>query len=56
MVFNISISIQELLLIANFLVFLAVALEGKIKSRLGAFIVLSGLFIGIVDLIFVFVY
>ena len=43
----------ELLLIANFLIFMALAMEAKIRSRIGFFIVLSGIIIGIIDLIFV---
>lgn len=44
--------LTEILLIANFLLFVAIVLEAKIRSKLGYFIVLSGLVIGIVDLIF----
>ncbi|MBU5689980.1 MAG: hypothetical protein QXM68_02180 [Candidatus Aenigmatarchaeota archaeon] len=43
----------ELLLIANFLLFLAIALEAKIRSKTGYFIVLTGMLIGIIDLVFV---
>jgi len=45
--------IVEILLIANFLLFLALALEAKIKSKIGFFIVMTGLIVGIIDLIFV---
>lgn len=47
--------IANILLIASFLVFLAVAVEAKIKSKLGLFIVSIGLIIGILDLIFVLI-
>jgi len=47
--------IEMVLLIASFLVFLAVALEAKIKSDLGRFIVYTGLLAGVVDLIYVIV-
>ncbi len=47
--------IANILLIASFLVFLAVAIEAKIKSKLGLFIVITGLIIGILDLIFVLI-
>ncbi|MCX8178394.1 MAG: hypothetical protein N3D75_01035 [Candidatus Aenigmarchaeota archaeon] len=43
----------ELLLIANFLIFLALAMEAKIRSKTGFFIVLTGLIVGVIDLIFV---
>lgn len=42
--------LAEVLLIANFLIFLSIILEAKIRSRLGYFIVLSGIVIGFVDL------
>lgn len=45
----------EILLIANFLLFLALALEAKIRSKIGFFIVFSGLIIGIIDIIFVLI-
>jgi hypothetical protein len=44
--------LTEILLIANFLLFVALVLEAKVRSKLGYFIVLTGLIIGIVDLIF----
>ena len=47
--------IEIILLIASFLVFLAVALEAKVKSGLGKFIVLTGLLVGVIDLIYVIV-
>ena len=47
--------IEIILLTASFLVFLAVALEAKVKSGLGKFIVLTGLLVGVVDLIYVIV-
>ena len=45
--------IENILLIASFFVFLAVAVEAKVKSKLGFFIVTTGLVIGVLDLIFV---
>jgi hypothetical protein len=45
----------NILLIASFFVLLAVAVEAKVKSKLGLFIVLSGLLIGILDLIYVLI-
>jgi len=45
--------IGNILLIASFFVFLAVAVEVKVKSKLGLFIVTTGLMIGILDLIYV---
>ena len=47
--------IEKVLLVASFLVFLAVAVEAKIKSKLGLFIVLSGLLIGILDIAYVII-
>ncbi|MBD3155204.1 MAG: hypothetical protein GF368_00935 [Candidatus Aenigmarchaeota archaeon] len=47
--------IEIILLIASFLVLGAVALEAKVKSNLGKFIVLTGLLVGVVDLIYVIV-
>jgi hypothetical protein len=43
----------ELLLLANVLVFLALAFEAKIRSRIGFAIVLSGLTIASIDLLFI---
>ncbi|MDI6825872.1 MAG: hypothetical protein QMD36_01605 [Candidatus Aenigmarchaeota archaeon] len=45
--------IERILLLASFFIFLAVAVEAKIKSNLGLFIVITGLIIGILDLIYV---
>jgi hypothetical protein len=45
--------IANILLVASFLVFLAVAVYAKVKSKLGSFVVLTGLFIGILNLIYV---
>jgi hypothetical protein len=45
--------IGNILLIASFFVFLAVAVEAKVKSKLGLFIVSAALIIGILDLIYV---
>ncbi|MHA1860416.1 MAG: hypothetical protein ACTSVF_04895 [Candidatus Asgardarchaeia archaeon] len=45
--------LEKILLISSFLVLMATALEAKIKSNLGFFIVLSGLLIGILDLLYV---
>ena len=45
--------IESILLIASFLVFVAVALYAKVRSGLGIFIVLTGLIIGILNLIYV---
>ncbi len=47
--------IEMILLIASFLILLAVALEAKVKSGLGKFIVLTALLVGVVDLIYVLV-
>jgi len=47
--------IDIVLLISSFFVLLAVALEAKVKSGLGKFIVLTGLLVGVVDLIYVIV-
>jgi len=47
--------IQNVLLVASFLVLVAVALEAKVKSALGKFIVLTGLLVGLLDLIYVIV-
>ena len=47
--------IELILLTASFFVFLAVALEAKVKSDLGRFIVLTCLLVGLVDLIYVIV-
>ncbi len=44
--------LTELLLIANFLVFISIILEAKIRSKLGYFIVITGVVIGIVDLLY----
>jgi len=46
---------EIILLIANFLIILAVAIEAKVKSNLGKFIVATGLLVGVVDLIYVLV-
>jgi len=45
--------IARILLLASFFVFLAVATEAKVKSKLGLFIVITGLIIGILNLIYV---
>lgn len=45
--------IARILLLASFFVFLAVAAEAKVKSKLGLFIVITGLIIGILNLIYV---
>ncbi|MEM5793261.1 MAG: hypothetical protein QXY45_02790 [Candidatus Aenigmatarchaeota archaeon] len=47
--------IEIILLLASFLVLLAVGLEAKIKSGLGKFIVITGLLVGVVDLIYVLI-
>ena len=47
--------IETVLLLSSFFVLLAVAFEAKVKSDLGRFIVLTGLLVGVVDLIFVIV-
>ena len=47
--------IEIVLLLASFLVLLAVALEAKVKSGLGKFIILTGLLVGVVDLVYVIV-
>lgn len=47
--------IEIILLLASFFVLLAVALEAKVKSDLGRFIILTGLLVGIVDLIYVII-
>lgn len=47
--------IEYILLVSSFLVFLAVALEAKVKSGLGKFIVLTGLLVGVADLAYVLV-
>jgi hypothetical protein len=38
--------------VASFFILLAVAVEAKVKSKLGLFIVIIGLIVGILDLIF----
>jgi len=43
----------NILLIASFLIFMAVVLEAKIKSDLGFFIAMSGFIIGILNLLYV---
>ena len=43
----------ELLLLANILVFLTLAFEAKIRSKIGFAIVVSGLVIASVDLLFI---
>jgi len=45
--------IQNILLVASFFIFLAVAVEAKVKSDLGFFIIITGLIIGILDLLYV---
>jgi hypothetical protein len=45
--------IAKILLLASFFVFLAVAAEAKVRSGLGLFIVVTGLIIGILNLIYV---
>ena len=47
--------IEIILLLASFLVLVAVALEAKVKSKLGMFIVYTGLLVGVVDLIYAIV-
>ena len=47
--------IEIILLLASFFVFLAVALEAKVKSNLGRFIVYTGLLVGAVNLIYVII-
>ena len=47
--------IANILLVASFLVFLAVAIYAKVRSSLGSFIVLTGLLIGILNLIYVII-
>ena len=47
--------IELVLLFSSFLILLAVALEAKVKSGLGKFIVLTGLLVGVVDLIYVII-
>jgi hypothetical protein len=47
--------IDVILLLASFFVLLAVAFEAKVKSGLGRFIVLTGLLVGVVNLIYVIV-
>ena len=42
----------ELLLVANFLLLLSIVLEAKVRSRLGYLIVLTGVIIGLVDLLY----
>jgi len=38
--------------VASFFILLAVAVEAKVKSKLGLFIVIIGLIVGVLDLIF----
>lgn len=45
--------ISKILLLASFFIFLAVAVEAKVKSNLGFFIVVTGLIVGILNLIVV---
>lgn len=44
--------LTELLLVANFLVFAAIVMEAKPRSRLDYFIVLSGVLIGLIDFVY----
>jgi len=44
--------ISQILLVASFFILLAVAVEAKVKSKLGLFIVIIGLIVGVLDLIF----
>ncbi|MEM5777649.1 MAG: hypothetical protein QXJ06_04360 [Candidatus Aenigmatarchaeota archaeon] len=43
--------ILEILLLANALIFLALSLEAKVRSKIGFAIVVSGLIIGFVDIL-----
>lgn len=45
--------IIELLLLANALIFLALGLEAKIRSKIGFAIVFSGLLIALMDIAFI---
>jgi len=45
--------IVEFLLLANALIFLALSLEAKVRSKIGFAIVLSGIVVAIVDILFV---
>lgn len=47
--------LTEVLLLANFLLFVSIVLEAKIRSRLGYFIVMTGVVLGIIDLIYALV-
>jgi len=44
---------MELLLLANILVFISLALEARIRSKIGFAIVLSGLVIASIDFLFI---
>ncbi|MBU5688245.1 MAG: hypothetical protein QXJ06_01540 [Candidatus Aenigmatarchaeota archaeon] len=43
--------IIEILLLANALIFLALSLEAKVRSKIGFAIVVSGLIIGFIDIL-----
>jgi hypothetical protein len=45
--------IENVLLVASFLVFLAVAFYARVRSNLGLFIVFTGLLIGLLNLAYV---
>jgi len=45
--------IEKILLLASFFLFLAVAAEAKVKSKLGLLIIITGLIVGIINLIYV---
>jgi len=47
--------IEKILLLASFLLFLAVAVEAKVRSRLGLFIVISGLVVGFLSLFYLLI-
>lgn len=47
--------IEKVLLVASFLVFIAIALEAKVRSKLGLFIVSTGVLMGILDLAYVII-
>ncbi|MFH8080807.1 MAG: hypothetical protein QXO84_02925 [Candidatus Aenigmatarchaeota archaeon] len=46
----------ELLLLANALIFFVLALEAKVRSKIGFAIVVSGLLLAIIDIIYVILY
>ena len=45
--------IEQALLVASFLVFLAIAIYAKVRSKLGVFIVLTGLLLGLINVVYV---